>query len=339
MNFMSSIVNFFKDGGLFLYPLALIFVVGVSIAIERYVYLTRETMRNRSLWENLVPALSAGNFKQVVSLTQNSKASIATILNYGVARVASARRRDDIEKAMDESLLEVIPRIEKRTHYLSSLANVGLLIGLLGTITGLIGAFSAVATANPAEKASLLAAAISVAMNNTASGLFVAITLLLSHMFLESKTTSLIDSLEIASVKFLNSITERQHEPAAAPQAPAAVPARPPPAAPSRDAQDMKSKSARLVRRNHARYHQGRDDLNIVPMIDMMVILVFFLIFTAVFSKTNILQLNLPASNSAPVDLPKGLKLEVIIRPDDLVVNDRNSGPLKVIANTASGYD
>src|SRR6202051_675089 len=102
----------------------------------------------------------------------------------------------------------------------------------------------------------------------------------------------------------------------------------------------MKSKSQRLVRRNHARYHQGRDDLNIVPMIDMMVILVFFLIFTAVFSKTNILQLNLPASNPAvPMDLPKGLKLEVIIRPDDLVINDRNSGPLKTLANTASGHD
>jgi biopolymer transport protein ExbB/TolQ len=223
MNFFNSVVNFFKDGGIFLYPLALIFVVGVSIAIERFLYLTRETVRNRALWDDLVPALSTGNFKQVVALTQNSKASIATILNYGVARVASARRRDDIEKAMDESLLEVIPRIEKRTHYLSSLAN-GLLIGLLGTITGLIGAFSAVATANPAEKASLLAAAISVAMNNTASGLGVAITLLLAHMFLESKTTSLIDSLEIASVKFLNSITERQHEPtAAAPAAPSAA--------------------------------------------------------------------------------------------------------------------
>jgi biopolymer transport protein ExbD len=102
----------------------------------------------------------------------------------------------------------------------------------------------------------------------------------------------------------------------------------------------MKSKSARMVRRNHARYHQGRDDLNIVPMIDMMVILVFFLIFTAVFSKTNILQLNLPASSSAaPIDLPKGLKLEVIIRPDDLVVNDRNSGPLKTLPNTPAGLD
>src|ERR1700678_3939535 len=120
---------------------------------------------------------------------------------------------------------------------------------------------------------------------------------------------------------------------------------RPLPAAPSssrpalRIALPMKSKSARLVRRNHARYHRGRDDLNIVPMIDMMVILVFFLIFTAVFYKTNILQLNLPANASAPVDLPKGLKLEVIIRPNDLVVNDRNSGPLKVIPNTPAGYD
>src|SRR5450755_3672057 len=101
----------------------------------------------------------------------------------------------------------------------------------------------------------------------------------------------------------------------------------------------MKSKSARLVRRNHARYHQGRDDLNIVPMIDMMVILVFFLIFTAVFSKTNILQMNLPNSSSAPLDLPKDLKLEVIIRPDDIVVNDRNSGPLKTLPNTTAGLD
>ncbi len=103
----------------------------------------------------------------------------------------------------------------------------------------------------------------------------------------------------------------------------------------------MKSKSIGRVRRNHARYHQGRDDLNIVPMIDMMVILVFFLIFTAVFSKTNILQLNLPsASTAAPLDLPKTLKLEVIIHADDVVVDDRTSGTvLKTFANTAGGVD
>jgi biopolymer transport protein ExbD len=100
----------------------------------------------------------------------------------------------------------------------------------------------------------------------------------------------------------------------------------------------MKSKSAGRVRRNHARY-RGRHGLNIVPMIDMMVILVFFLIFTAVFSKTNILQLNLPANQTTPIDLPKDLQLEVIVRPAELIVSDRRTGPLKALPNTAAGYD
>jgi len=102
----------------------------------------------------------------------------------------------------------------------------------------------------------------------------------------------------------------------------------------------MKSKSIRRVQRNHSRYHSGRDDLNIVPMIDMMVILVFFLIFTAVFSKTNILQLNLPSNSQAAMpELPKGLKLEIIVHAGDIVINDRNSGPLKLLANVPTGYD
>ena len=206
------VVTFFKSGGFFLYPLALIFIVGVSIVIERTIFLTIETTKNRSLWEEVVPPLSAGNFKKVLEITRASSATIATVLNYGIARLAHARRREDVEKAMDESMLEIIPRMEKRTHYLSALANIGMLTGLLGTIVGLISAFASIANANPAEKASLLAASISVAMNNTASGLICAITLLLSHMFLEAKTTKLIDSLEIASVKFLNSVVERREE-------------------------------------------------------------------------------------------------------------------------------
>lgn len=212
MEFYHFVVNFFRDGGFFLYPLAAIFVVGVAIAIERFIYLSIETTSNRRLWGQVVPLINAGNFKQVVAVTSKSKAAIATVLNYGIARLASARRRDDVEKAMDESLLEIIPRMEKRTHYLSALANIGMLTGLLGTVIGLISAFASIATANPAEKASLLAASISVAMNNTASGLLVAITLLLTHMFLESKTTRLIDSLEIAAVKFLNSVVERRQD-------------------------------------------------------------------------------------------------------------------------------
>jgi biopolymer transport protein ExbB len=227
MELYNFIVHFFRDGGFFLYPIAIIFVVGVSISIERLVYLTMETVKNRELWNEVVPHLGAGNFKQVIALTSKSTSAIATVLNYGVARVANSRRRDDVEKAMEESLLEIIPRLEKRTHYLSSLANIAMLTGLLGTVIGLIGAFGAIASANPAEKASLLAASISVTMNNTASGLLVAITLLLAHMFLEAKTTKVIDSLEIAAVKFLNSVVERRPEPEGnAPQPPRMAPSR-----------------------------------------------------------------------------------------------------------------
>ncbi len=221
MDWYNTVVNFFKEGGFFLYPLVIIFVVGVAISLERWFFLTKETLKNRNLWDEVAPHLGAGNFKAAIQLANASSAQIGTVLKYGLARLSTARRRDDIQQAMEESLLEIVPRLEKRTPYLSALANIGMLIGLLGTIMALIHAFGAVAQANPAEKASLLAAAISEAMNNTASGLFVAIVLLLSHMFLESKTTSLIDSLEIAVVKFLNSITERYSEPAApSPQAP-----------------------------------------------------------------------------------------------------------------------
>ena len=110
---------------------------------------------------------------------------------------------------MEESLMEVLPRLEKRTHYLATFANIATLLGLLGTIIGLIRAFTAVSNANPAEKADLLSASISVAMNTTAFGLIVAIPLLLVHTLLQTKTMEIVDSLEMASVKFLNSIGDR----------------------------------------------------------------------------------------------------------------------------------
>jgi biopolymer transport protein ExbB len=98
----------------------------------------------------------------------------------------------------------MVPRLEKRTHYLATFANVVTLLGLLGTIIGLIKAFTAVAQVNPSEKAELLSASISIAMNNTAFGLMVAIPFLLIHAFLQARTSEIVDSLEAAKIKFLN---------------------------------------------------------------------------------------------------------------------------------------
>src|ERR1700736_3366201 len=216
MDLWSVIVRFFQGGGDFMYPIAIVFVVGLSIAIERYIYLTHTGVRNRNLWNEVVAMLSQGNFRQVVQVPSKPDSASGHILNYALARIQSARRRDDVEKAMEESLMEVVPRLEKRTHYLATFANLATLLGLLGTVMGLIRAFAAVATINPAEKANLLSASISVAMNCTAFGLMTAVPILFIHAFLQTKTTELIDSLEMASVKFLNAITERPAAPAAA---------------------------------------------------------------------------------------------------------------------------
>jgi biopolymer transport protein ExbB len=207
---VSTVISFFSQGGAFMYPILVVFALGLAIAIERWTYLTVSGAANRSLWKKIVPYLKAGNFQEAAALTSKSKAAIGSILTYGLYRVKSARRRDDIEKAMEESLMEVLPRLEKRTHYLATLANIATLLGLLGTIIGLISAFTAVSNANPADKADMLSASISVAMNTTAFGLMVAIPLLLIHALLQTKTNQLVDSLEMASVKFLNAVTERQ---------------------------------------------------------------------------------------------------------------------------------
>ena len=209
MEFFSSIVRFFQGGGFMMYPIAVVLVIGAAIAIERYVVLTVTAIRNRGLWNEIAPLLAQGNFKGAVQVTGKSDAAIGQILSYGLARIGSARSRDDIEKAMEESLMDVVPRLEKRTHYLATFANLATLLGLLGTVIGLIHAFAAVATVNPADKANLLSASISVAMNCTAFGLMTAVPLLVIHAVLQTKTTELIDSLEMASVKFLNAVTER----------------------------------------------------------------------------------------------------------------------------------
>jgi biopolymer transport protein ExbB/TolQ len=214
MNTYGTIVKFFQQGGIFMYPIALIAALGVAVALERWLHLWRAESANRRMWDEVAPFLKIGDYKRAISATANSGSAIGQILSYGLARVTTAKRRDDVEKAMEESLMEVVPKLEKRTHYLASFANIATLLGLLGTIIGLIQAFQAVSNASPAERADLLAASISVAMNTTAFGLMVAIPLLLVHSVLQSKTTSIVDSLEMASVKFLNTVVEKRTEPA-----------------------------------------------------------------------------------------------------------------------------
>ena len=210
MSLYETVVSFFQSGGPFMIPIAIVLGVGIAIALERYLYLSASRTRNQLAWSKLQSALKSGTLSQAMGFAEKSKAAVSRIIHYGFMRAKTSRRRDDVEIAMEEGLMEVLPKLEKRTHYLATFANIATLLGLLGTIIGLIGAFTSIAEANPADKADILSANISVAMNTTAFGLMVGIPLLLVHAWLTTKTTEIVDSLEMASVKVLNFVTDRK---------------------------------------------------------------------------------------------------------------------------------
>jgi len=210
MEFFYPIVKFFTAGGAFMFPILLVVAIATAITIERYVTLAKMSARNRRTWSRVEPALTSGDFDKARELTSKDDSPIARVLSMGLALQGAVRRRDDVEKVLQESMMEIVPQLEKRTHYLATAANVATLLGLLGTVSGLIHAFSAVATVNPAEKANLLSASISEAMNCTAFGLMTAVPILVVHAFLQSKTQGLSDGLETAAIRFLNALAARQ---------------------------------------------------------------------------------------------------------------------------------
>jgi biopolymer transport protein ExbB/TolQ len=223
----TTLVSFFQQGGPFMYPIALVLGVGFAIALERFFYLMNQTRVNRRDYDRILPLLKQRRQREIAEVTRKSKSAVARIIADGMNRHSSSRLRSDVEYAMEEGLLEILPNIERRTPYLATFANIATLLGLLGTIIGLIAAFTAVANADPAEKATLLSQSISIAMNTTAFGLMVAIPLLLVHSMLQSKTAAIVESLEIVVVKFLNLMDGDEQAAVPGRKAAAAVAAKP----------------------------------------------------------------------------------------------------------------
>jgi biopolymer transport protein ExbB/TolQ len=221
---IETTIRFFQEGGFFMYPISIVLLVGVIIAVERYTYLTIAKRSNRTVFDKLYGMIRGKELNGALKYASDSDSAMGTMVGAGLQRLARKQPREEIEYAMEEGLLETMPRLEKRTQYLATLANVSTLLGLLGTIIGLIAAFTAVASADPAEKASLLSQSISVAMNTTAFGLIAAIPLLLIHSVLQTKTNEIVDSFEMAGVKVMNLISERS---TAAPARQAAKPQEP----------------------------------------------------------------------------------------------------------------
>src|SRR4030065_312693 len=203
----SSLVRFVQMGGFFMFPIVIVLAVGLAIAVERWIHLNRVKDENKKTWDSVHQVLSRGEFDKARDMANKDRSSMAQMLGMGLARQGAVRRREDIEIAMEESMMEIIPQLEKRTPYVVLLSNIATLLGLLGTIMGLIEAFTAVAGANPAQKASLLAARISPTITRTDFGLMSAIPLLLLQARLTTTTGHIVNSLEMAAVKAVHTLS------------------------------------------------------------------------------------------------------------------------------------
>jgi biopolymer transport protein ExbB len=192
-----------------LIPLALV----IAVAIERSIFiLVRNDINAPKFMAEIRKLVTAGKYDDAMKLCELAKdRALPKVISCGIKAVANREEVDfrTIQNSVDEGMLEVIPKLQNRTHYLAMLANVSTLLGLMGTIYGLILAFRAVSSPgiDATEKARLLAAGISTAMNTTLLGLFIAIPSIIIYTYLITKTNKIIDEIDEHTVKFINLLT------------------------------------------------------------------------------------------------------------------------------------
>lgn len=200
---INTLADFIQSGGVFMWVIIIIWAVGIAISLERFMKLNfKFDVDGSSFMNELQRYILSNDIQGAIRVCSGSMAALPKVLKSGLKR--ASQNTEQIQNAIDATALEVIPKVELRLNYLQMIANISTLFGLLGTIQGLIQSFSAVASADPAQKAELLATGISKAMNTTFLGLLAAISIMMLHTFLSSKSDKIINEIDEFSVKLLD---------------------------------------------------------------------------------------------------------------------------------------
>ena len=207
-----ALAKAFHDGGIGMYPILISLVFTLAILVDRVIVLYfKANIDKEAFLRGLKPHVYGGDLDKAIAFcAAQKKTPLVSVIKAGLINVPKGE--EDVQAAMDEATLRESPRIERRTGYLAMLGNVSTLLGLLGTIIGLIHAFGAVANANPADKATILANSISEAMNCTAFGLLVGIVALVMYSVLQGRTQIMVDDINESSVSVLNLIVANKEK-------------------------------------------------------------------------------------------------------------------------------
>lgn len=191
---MAQIIRFFIQGGPVMFIILFALLIGFVVIIERIIAIRFKNRIDSDTFVNqIAQLLKAGQTSQAVEYCTRTNAALPNITKAGLMQMGKSDK--EVQSALEIAAMVEIPKLEKRTHYLSMIANVATLLGLLGTILGLISAFAAVAHADAADKATLLTAGISIAMNTTAFGIITALPCLIGYTYLVESTNELIDEI------------------------------------------------------------------------------------------------------------------------------------------------
>jgi biopolymer transport protein ExbB len=216
---MSGFAKFVKEAMPWIAFNGIVSVVVIAIIIERLVYfLGKGAVNAKAFLEQIRKLVAANNIDRAIKLCSATEAPVARVAKSGLSRVH--RGEAAVSAAMEETLVDAAPEIKKRVNVLWSLANIATLIGLLGTVSGLIKAFGAIQGAKPEERQGILASSISEAMGNTAVGLGIAVICMIAHVFLGAMSKKQVTELEGFAMKLENILAEGT--PQAAPGAQAA---------------------------------------------------------------------------------------------------------------------
>jgi biopolymer transport protein ExbB len=206
---MDNFAEFYQDGGFWMHFIALTAVIGAGVTVERFIFLFfRLNINGAQFFNQIQKLVMANNIDRAIKLCNAAdKSALARVIKAGLTR--ANKSESDIAAAIEETSLEVGPTISKRITMMSALANIATLLGLLGTIFGMIDAFEAVATVSADQRATALAKGIAIAINTTGFGLLVAIPLLSMHIFISSLAKKISDEIDLYSVKLENLLAAR----------------------------------------------------------------------------------------------------------------------------------
>jgi biopolymer transport protein ExbB/TolQ len=206
---MQGIWHFMIDGAPFSFINAGVLCFVIAIIIERFVFiLTKYRVNSREFMAQIRKLVQAGNIDRAIKLTEAAPLPLLQVVKAGLTQVN--RGEDAVIASMEERMSEVIPELEKRIGALWSLANIATLIGLLGTISGLIKSFAAAGAADPSERSAKLSAGISEAMYNTALGLGIAVICMFAHLILHGMAKRIKQDMERSTMKLENLIMMRR---------------------------------------------------------------------------------------------------------------------------------